>query len=56
LLELAAEMLRRDVAAGNTTVGYRIPGHFRLGIACETGMLAAGMERLSAVLDTLAQQ
>jgi aspartate/methionine/tyrosine aminotransferase len=35
---------------------FEMPDHFRLGIACETGMLAAGLERLSAALDTLARQ
>ncbi len=32
---------------------FEMPDHFRLGIGCETGMLAAGLERLASALDEL---
>ena len=30
---------------------FEMPRHFRIGIGCETGMLAAGLDRLGAALD-----
>jgi len=35
---------------------FEMPDHFRIGIGCETGMLAGGLERLSAALDALERQ
>ncbi len=32
---------------------FEMPDHFRVGIACETGTLAAGLERLGAALDEI---
>jgi aspartate/methionine/tyrosine aminotransferase len=32
---------------------FEMPRHFRIGIGCETQMLAAGLERLGAALDEL---
>lgn len=34
---------------------FEMPDHFRIGIACETAMLAEGLERLGAALDEIAQ-
>jgi aspartate/methionine/tyrosine aminotransferase len=35
---------------------FEMPEHFRLGIGGNTGMLAAGLDRLAAALDALARQ
>jgi aspartate/methionine/tyrosine aminotransferase len=35
---------------------FEMPDHFRLGIGCETDMLAGGLERLSTALDTLGRR
>jgi aspartate/methionine/tyrosine aminotransferase len=34
---------------------FEMPDHFRIGIACDTAMLAAGLERLGAALDERGQ-
>jgi aspartate/methionine/tyrosine aminotransferase len=35
---------------------FEMPEHFRIGISCDTEMLAGGLERLSAALDEMAKR
>jgi aspartate/methionine/tyrosine aminotransferase len=53
LCALVREQYETSVVPGHF---FEMPEHFRIGIACDTAMLAAGLERLGAALDELAQE
>jgi hypothetical protein len=50
LCQLLLEKYETTVVPGKF---FEMPDHFRIGIGCETEMLAAGLERLGSALDSL---
>jgi len=53
LCDLLRERYETTIVPGSF---FEMPDHFRIGIGCETGTLAGGLERLGDALDTLARQ
>ena len=51
LCELLREKYETSVVPGHF---FEMPEHFRIGIGCETEMLAEGLERLGAAMDEMA--
>ena len=53
LCALLREKYETSVVPGHF---FEMPEHFRIGIPCDTAMLAAGLERLGAALDEMAKE